>query len=189
MKKTRPLLLFLPLLLLTGCCMDIEYHFEVRMYNYSGHDIVSAIYRDYDRNRFCINDEFPETFFYGYDEATDELRAFEATEFIQKDNEAETLMWYNETPGNYFYYNDNLLTVYIFHADTLRAHPWEEICEKKKILARYDITNEDLKKLRCSNSLCKIYYPPTPEMKDIKMWPSYEEILSQYEVKTFTAIP
>lgn len=188
MKRHRHFLLFSPLLLLTGCVIDVHYCFRTQLYNYSGHGITAIVTRDNDFTPFCVDGEFPEVFFTIYD-GEEVKMTHTATEWILEDNEKMEIVWFPGYPEEYFKeLGRDTLTVYFFHADTLRAHPWEEIREKKQILARYDITRTEMYNLRSNGGLFYIYYPPTPEMKEIRMWPSYDEILSQCEIKTFTPI-
>ena len=58
------------------------------------------------------------------------------------------------------------LSIFIFHSDTLNKYPWEEVREGYKVLIRYDLSAEDLKKLDDV-----ITYPPSAAMEEIKMWP------------------
>lgn len=53
---------------------------------------------------------------------------------------------------------------------------WDTIRDQYQILQRYDFAKADLNFLGWH-----IAYPPTPEMKDIKMWPSYEEAIKNAE--------
>lgn len=62
------------------------------------------------------------------------------------------------------------LSIYIFNADTLNVYDWSKIKEGYKILKRYDLSLNDLKKLNWT-----IYYPPTEEMKNIHMYPPYKK--------------
>lgn len=75
--------------------------------------------------------------------------------------------------GGYFYYMYNrykvsdTLCLFIYDADTVNAYSWEEIKSGYKILQRYDLDIKELDR--------PIYYPPTEEMKDIPMYPPYEQ--------------
>jgi len=62
------------------------------------------------------------------------------------------------------------MSIFFFDPDTLAKYEWETIRQEYKILVRYDLSHNDLKKLNW-----RIYYPPTEEMKDMKMYPSYGE--------------
>ena len=53
---------------------------------------------------------------------------------------------------------------------------WDTIRDQYQILQRYDFAKADLNFLGW-----RIAYPPTPEMKDIKMWPPYEEAIKNAE--------
>ena len=48
--------------------------------------------------------------------------------------------------------------------------PWETVREDYIILQRYDLSIAELEKLNWT-----IYYPPAEAMKDIYMYPPYEE--------------
>lgn len=58
------------------------------------------------------------------------------------------------------------LSVYFFDSDTLNKYDWSKIREGYKVLKRYDLSLQDLERL---NYL--VTYPPTNEMKGIKMYP------------------
>lgn len=60
------------------------------------------------------------------------------------------------------------MSFYIYDVDTLAKYPWETIRERYMILQRYDLSIHDLRKLEYI-----VYYPPTPTMANMKMWPSY----------------
>lgn len=58
------------------------------------------------------------------------------------------------------------MSIFFFDPDTLEKYDWATIREEYKVLVRYDLSHNDLKKL----NWC-IVFPPTKEMKDIKMYP------------------
>ncbi len=58
-------------------------------------------------------------------------------------------------------------------------HP-REWCKKDSYFVRYDISIEDARKLINGNGELEIHYPPDERMKDIKMWPKYEDVISEY---------
>ena len=62
------------------------------------------------------------------------------------------------------------LSVFIFSKDTIDKFGWSEVLFGYKILQRYDISSEDIKKLKDI-----IPYPPSEKMKDMKMYPAYGE--------------
>ena len=71
---------------------------------------------------------------------------------------------------NYLYNEEctDVLSLFIFDADTFNIYDWNEIRSGYKVLQRYDISPEDAKMLER-----KISYPPDERMKDIKMFPPY----------------
>ncbi|SQA93841.1 hypothetical protein [Capnocytophaga ochracea] len=60
------------------------------------------------------------------------------------------------------------LSIFIFNTDTLNKYSWEEVRRDYKILKRYDLSIQDLELLDY-----KVYYPPTPAMSQMKMYPKY----------------
>ncbi|UZD37510.1 hypothetical protein OL230_06490 [Capnocytophaga ochracea] len=60
------------------------------------------------------------------------------------------------------------LSIFIFSTDTLNKYSWEEVRRDYKILRRYDLSIQDLELLDY-----KVYYPPTPTMSRMKMYPKY----------------
>ncbi len=60
------------------------------------------------------------------------------------------------------------LCVFVFNADTLEFYGWDYVKEHYLIAQRYDLTLNDLYRLDW-----QLAFPPTPEMRDIKMWPPY----------------
>jgi len=64
----------------------------------------------------------------------------------------------------------NTLCLFIFDADTFNTHSWDEIKNGYKILRRYDISPENIETFKY-----KISYPPDERMKNMKMYPPYDE--------------
>jgi hypothetical protein len=62
------------------------------------------------------------------------------------------------------------LMIYVFDAEIIENIPWSTIANGYMILKRYDLSLEDLAKLNWT-----ITYPPTEEMKNIKMYPPYRD--------------
>ena len=60
------------------------------------------------------------------------------------------------------------MSIFFFDPDTLAKYDWEIIRQEYKILVRYDLSHNDLRKLNWN-----IYYPPTEAMKDMKMFPPF----------------
>lgn len=68
------------------------------------------------------------------------------------------------------YVPSDTLSMFVFHTDTLEANLWETIIDEYKVLKRYDLSIEDIQLLNYD-----IPYPPTERMKDMQMYPPYEE--------------
>ena len=68
----------------------------------------------------------------------------------------------------YGYRGIDTMSLFIFDAGVFDAYSWDEIKNDYKILKRYDLSLQDIKKL---NHI--ILYPPTEAMKDMKMYPPY----------------
>ncbi len=91
---------------------------------------------------------------------------------------------YHDVAKVYEYYKTDTLSFFIFDNSLIEGtglHEWEKVAKNYDIMARYDFSLEDLRSLSVSNLSIAISYPPTPEMKDIKMWPPYEEIIKNVE--------
>ena len=66
-------------------------------------------------------------------------------------------------------------SVFILSYETYLKKGWEGIRDDYDILVRYDLTYDNLKTLNDT-----IPFPPTEAMKDMKMWPPYEEVVHAY---------
>jgi hypothetical protein len=67
------------------------------------------------------------------------------------------------------YENFSYTNIYIFDEQVLETISWNTVGENYMVLQRYDLTPEDLQKLKW-----QIPYPPTEVMKDMKMYPAYD---------------
>jgi len=65
---------------------------------------------------------------------------------------------------------DNILCLFIFDAKVFHTYSWEEIKEGYKILKRYDLSREDIRRL---NHL--IVFPPDERMRNVKMFPPFNQ--------------
>jgi hypothetical protein len=65
---------------------------------------------------------------------------------------------------------------YFIDADTLSYYGAEDVRTHNRILVRYDLSIDDVELLKET-----IPYPPTPAMRDMKMYPPYEEVLRKEE--------
>lgn len=52
----------------------------------------------------------------------------------------------------------------------------DEIFESEDYLCRYDLTKKDLYDLVDFEGNIKISFPPSLDMRNVKMWPKYEEV-------------
>ena len=68
------------------------------------------------------------------------------------------------------------LSVFIIHGDTALTKPWKEIKEENNYIVRYDLSYNDFMNLNGC-----IPFPPTEAMRDMKMWPPYEEVKNKYK--------
>ena len=76
------------------------------------------------------------------------------------------------------FWNDTLY-VEIFRGDFFeKNYKIRDILENKDMLqVVYKITYEQFQSIFLNEDTLGITYPPTLEMKDIKMWPPYEEVI------------
>ena len=68
------------------------------------------------------------------------------------------------------FYDSDTVIIFIFHTDTLLKYSWDEVREDYKILKRYDISWQEMERLRGD-----IHYPPTVAEKYIRQYPPYEQ--------------
>ncbi len=151
MKRIIYITLFIFQLYLLGCKDEKELDL-VTIYNNSDHDI--SCYFAYGNNPV-----FPDT----------SLTKYNYTNMIPKQNLYVYDLFYTFKDA-YRTAQRDTLCFYIFHTDTLRKYSWEEVSDNYKVLCRYDLSLQDIKRLNKS-----IYYPPTAEMSHIKMYFPYKE--------------
>ena len=68
------------------------------------------------------------------------------------------------------------LIIQVFDSRIIDEYIWSKIRSDYMILQQYFVSLENLQSVDW-----RISYPPTPEMKDIKMWPPYEEAIKNAE--------
>ena len=151
----------LPVLLCSECDMDREYN--IYMINDSQYDIISVT------NPLLIDRGQTYT---SYPDTTLSLnRAFLG--IPQNKGKERYAFGGIDLSWEYIYKNiiiNDTMSVFIFDSEILENIEWKEIRDNYMILKRYDLSLEDLQKLDFT-----LYYPPTEAMKDIKMYPPYEE--------------
>ena len=81
------------------------------------------------------------------------------------------------------FWNDTLYVEIYRGGNLIYNYTNREILDNKLTLQVYKITYEQFESQLLDGDTFYISYPPTPEMKDIKMWPPYEEAIkvSQWE--------
>ena len=67
------------------------------------------------------------------------------------------------------------MRIFVLDADVVENHDWETIRENYMILVRYDLSFADCEKINWT-----LDYPPSEAMKDIPMYPPYEEVIENY---------
>ena len=67
------------------------------------------------------------------------------------------------------------ISIFFFHADTIIMNHWQLIRRDYNILRRYDLSSQDIVKLKEAHGgrFPEIPYPPDERMKNMKMWPPY----------------
>ena len=80
---------------------------------------------------------------------------------------------------------EGILSVFILHTDTLNSYTWEQIKAKNKYIVRYDLSYDDIVRFATSEDINEfnIPFPPTEAMRNMKMWPPYEEVRKIYASK------
>lgn len=68
------------------------------------------------------------------------------------------------------------LIIQVFDSRIIDEYTWEKIRSDYMILQQYFVSLENLQSVDW-----EITFPPTPEMKDIKMWPPFEEAIKNAE--------
>lgn len=69
----------------------------------------------------------------------------------------------------YASYPTDTISYFILSPDTIAKYGWEDVRKNYRILKRYDLSYGDMESLDFN-----IYYPPTPAMRYMKMYPPYE---------------
>lgn len=72
----------------------------------------------------------------------------------------------------------------MFVFENLPGSSEPELYENDEYYVRYDLTLDDIYSLCDNNGVLHVSYPPSPEMKNIRMWPPYEEVIENAEKTT-----
>lgn len=107
--------------------------------------------------------------------------------FKAKSTKDYKFVCYHDISSVYKYYKTDTLSFFIFDNSLIDRkgmndwewvqRAWDNVAKNYKVMARYDLSLEDLNELRDEEGVITIHYPPSLEMKDIKMWPPYEEVI------------
>ena len=154
-KLSYLLLLFLTLTLLSGSCDDEKDRYKLRINNLSDKPVYVAWTTCYpDTSLYTVVDPTPNV----------HIKRVEAITLHRS-------IYRNASKG-LFYLEGKIekLSVFIFDAETLETTPWDTVQSKSLVLQRYDLTLEELERLKWI-----IPYPPTSAMKDFEMYPRYIE--------------
>lgn len=68
----------------------------------------------------------------------------------------------------------NVVQIYVMDKDTLERYGLKKIIRDYQIMLRYSLSGHDILNLNYT-----IPYPPSAAMKDMKMYPPYEEVIKQ----------
>jgi len=97
--------------------------------------------------------------------------SFDPEECLLPDKTTHLSIGSRTTWENFFSRPDNdTLHMYLLDAESVFTRL------DKSLLVRYDLSLQDL---RCLD--WQITFPPTEEMKDIHMWPSYDAVVQKYQ--------
>lgn len=72
------------------------------------------------------------------------------------------------------YYHDGYYSVFIIDGQKVLDKGWDAVRRDNDVIVRYDLTYDDLILLDKT-----IPYPPTEDMKEMKMWPPYTSVVSK----------
>ena len=97
------------------------------------------------------------------------------TENIVEKSEFMSGRAYNYSDALKLYTQQGILSVYIFSQKDVDENGWEDVLTNNRYLVRYDLSAKDLDRLSGT-----IYFPPTEEMKDVKMSPAYQTVLDNF---------
>lgn len=71
------------------------------------------------------------------------------------------------------YFPNDTVSLFFFDPEVVASNSWETVVDEYLVLQRYDLSIEDFRKLDG-----RIPYPPTPEMKDMHMFPPYGQSIN-----------
>ena len=78
-----------------------------------------------------------------------------------------------------FLKDSDTTSFFIIKKNDVVNYSWEEIADKRMFLCIYVLSKKDISILSGTEYNKTIPYPPSPAMKDMKMYPPYEEVIKQ----------
>lgn len=90
---------------------------------------------------------------------------------------ANSKLWIWDTIGEQgdFFRNilpSDTLSIFVMSNDSVKKYSYDGISKENNILVRYDLGISDMHSLDFT-----FPYPPSPQMRDMKMYPSYEKLI------------
>ena len=146
------ILCFFIIILIIGCDDSKSDDYNVYVKNASGQDIYA-----------CCGYFYPDTTFQRYIYKPE-----------IKNNSKNIALPYNRVFVLRPEIREDTLSVFIISSDAMEKCSWNDIASDYNILCRYDLSSQDILQLDYT-----IPYPPSPAMKDMKMYPPYEEVIKQ----------
>jgi|SRR5690554_183757 len=151
MNSFKIILFFILIITSMGSCIPMDIEYSILLKNQSNHKIDSYL---------GANEHYPDT-------------TVVETNFRWSVYPGSSIDYSATTPWEEIferYVPSDTLSMFVFHTDTLETNSWETIISEYKVLKRYDLSLEDVQSLNYT-----IPYPPTEQMKDMRMYPPYEE--------------
>lgn len=164
MKRMNIILLLFVVLSITNACNNKE--------NKDCHKSIEII-NNSSKSIYVIGDvQYPDTTYFIHS-ASPELTSY-ITKVTSETSSSKPLRFTWDCWETIFSYGAQIpsdtVMIFIFDAETIENTSWSIVCGDYLVLQRYDLSLENLKYLNW-----KLSYPPTEEMKDMKMYPPYKK--------------
>lgn len=111
-------------------------------------------------------------------------RQFVQFPFKAKTEKEYVFVGFYDISNVYNYYKTDTLSFFVFNNALLEGKgpsEWEAVAKFYYVKVRYDLSVEDMNRLMV-DGVPTLHYPPDERMKNIKMWPPYEEAIKQQEM-------
>lgn len=154
-----------------------EQHYLFRLQNNSCIDIVS-----YQATGDWIQPTmYPDTLLPVSSYSDEGLTMFECVDVVQAGDDCGIFPYHKPTVSKKefnLHFKSGIYSIFIIDAQTaFHEKSWEQIQEDYDILVRYDLTFDDIRKLGKV-----IPFPPTEEMKGMKMFPPYDDVVEKCRI-------